>query len=209
MPLFKKFDCGSAQCGMWRIDESEDQLLALLSHSAVYAHEVQRFAAPRRRLEWLAVRALLLALTNRLPQIAYRSDGRPYLADASASVSISHTTGYAAVVLGPPGSVVGIDVEHYGDRVRRVAEKFMRTDEFASPYQGTDIWALLLHWSAKETMYKCLDASDVDFCTHLRVFPFEVRESGTFSAESLYPGEQRLFPIHYYLYPDFVLTLSV
>ena len=34
----------------------------------------------------------------------------------------------------------------------------MREDEQPSVFRGTDTWSLLLHWSAKETMFKCLNA---------------------------------------------------
>ena len=75
----------------------------------------------------------------------------------SASISISHTKGYVAVLLGGPEKEVGIDVECYGERVRKVAHKFVREDESVSWYKGTETWSLLLHWSAKETMFKCMN----------------------------------------------------
>mgnify|MGYP000016543064 CR=1 FL=1 len=67
------------------------------------------------RLEWLAVRVLLYTLSGEEKEIAYHPSGKPYLADASASLSISHTKGYVAVVLGLPGREVGIDIEQYGE----------------------------------------------------------------------------------------------
>ena len=170
---------------------------------------MQRFKAEYRRLEWLAVRVLLYTLLGEEKEIAYYPTGKPYLADASASISISHTKGYVAVVLGMPDKEVGIDIEQYGERVRRVAHKFMREDEEASLFRGTEIWSLLLHWSAKETMFKCMNASDVDFREHMRVLPFPVNESGIFSAEEYRTAEKRRFTIHYYLSSDFVLTLSL
>ena len=68
-------------------------------------------------------------------EIGYRSSGKPYLADGSASISISHTKGYVAVLLGGPEKEVGIDVECYGERVRKVAHKFVREDESLSWYK--------------------------------------------------------------------------
>ncbi len=85
----------------------------------------------------------------------------------------------------------------------------MREDEQPSVFRGTDIWSLLLHWSAKETIFKCLNASEVDFRGHMRILPFAVNESGIFSAEEYRTVEKRRFAIHYYLFPDFVLTLSL
>ena len=126
----------------------------------------------------VAVRVLLYTLSGEEKEIAYHPSGKPYLADDSASLSISHTKGYVAVVLGLPGREVGVDIEQYGERVRKVAHKFMREDEQPSVFRGTDTWSLLLHWSAKETMFKCLNASEVDFRGHMRILPFAVNESG-------------------------------
>ena len=209
MPLFLQHTDSSCQWGVWKTDETLDELLAMLPSKDVYLQGMQRCKAEYRRLEWLAVRVLLYTLLGEEKEIAYYPTGKPYLADASASISISHTKGYVAVVLGMPDKEVGIDIEQYGERVRRVAHKFMREDEEASLFRGTEIWSLLLHWSAKETMFKCMNASDVDFREHMRVLPFPVNESGIFSAEEYRTAEKRRFTIHYYLSSDFVLTLSL
>lgn len=209
MPLFLQHTTPSYQWGIWKTDETLDNLLTMLPHRDAYLEGMQRFTAEHRRLEWLAVRVLLYTLLGEEKEIAYYPSGKPYLADGSASISISHTKGYVAVLLGTRGKEVGIDIEQYGERVRRVAHKFMREDEEASLFRGTEIWSLLLHWSAKETMFKCMNASDVDFREHMRVLPFSVGESGIFSAEEYRTAEKRKFAIHYYLSSDFVLTLSL
>lgn len=209
MPLFLQHTEPSYRWGIWKTDETLDDLLVMLPHKEVYREGMQRFTSEHRRLEWIAVRVLLYTLLGEEKEIAYFPNGKPYLADASASISISHTKGYVAVLLGTPDKEVGIDIEQYGERVRRVAHKFMREDEEASLFRGTEIWSLLLHWSAKETMFKCMNASDVDFREHMRVLPFSVDESGIFSAEEYRTAEKCKFTIHYYLSSDFVLTLSL
>lgn len=92
----------------------------MLPHQEVYREGMRRFTAAHRRLEWLAVRVLLYTLSGEEKEIAYHPSGKPYLADDSASLSISHTKGYVAVVLGLPGREVGVDIEQYGERVRKV-----------------------------------------------------------------------------------------
>lgn len=195
--------------GIWRADESLDELLALLPHPEQYVPGIQRFTAEHRRREWLAVRVLLYVLTGEEKEIAYTPVGKPFLVDGTASISISHTRGYVAVLLGPRNREVGIDIEQYGERVRKVASRFMREDEVPASFRDTDTWSLLLHWSAKETMFKCMNASEVDFRKHLCIFPFQVAEQGVFSAQEYRTTENRHFTIHYYLFPDFVLTLSL
>ena len=74
-----------------------------------------------------------------------------------------------AVILGDINKEVGIDIEQYGERVRKVAHKFVRDDELPGAYEGTDTWGMLLHWSAKEAVYKCLNIDSVDFREHLYI----------------------------------------
>ena len=138
----------------------------------------------------------------------YAPSGKPHLADSSYFISISHTRGYVAVILSPV-SEVGIDIEQYGQRVHKVAHKYMRPDELISEYHGEDTWSLLLHWSAKEVMFKCMDTSEVDFREHLRIMPFQVCEHGEFLAEEYRTEHKKKFMIRYLLHPDFVMTWQV
>lgn len=186
------------------MDESWDELRALLPDPALWQQAMQRFAAPHRRAEWLSVRVLLYHLLKEEKEICYLPSGKPRLADDSYHISISHTRGYVAVILGH--TPVGIDIEQYGTRVRRVAGRFMRSDEQALPYRGDDTWSLLLHWSAKEVMFKCLDAVEVDFCRDLQIEPFRPQVQGQFHAREYRTERQRSFLIRYLLHPEFVLT---
>lgn len=191
---------------IWKVDETLEQLLSILPHSDTYRQSLTHFVSPSRQLEWLAVRVLLYVLLGEEPEIRYRSDGKPYLADGSRSLSISHTRGYVAVIMGHSAKEVGIDIEQYGERVHKVASRFMRPDETAPVYNGTDTWGLLLHWSAKETLFKCLNATEVDFQKHLQIYPFQIEESGVIQAAEYHTLKKQRYQIHYRLFPDFVLT---
>ena len=222
------------QLGIWQLSETLDDFRSLLPAAMVDEAE-RRFRAPHRQLEWLAVRALLFQLLGREAEVAYLPSGKPYLRAcpslsqqspslqsqassfqsqassfqsqaSSLNISISHTRGYVAVILGP--STVGVDIEQYGPRVHKVAHKFMRPDEPVTVYEGNDTWCLLLHWSAKETLFKCIDSEEVDFRDHLRLFPFTIAKSGCFQAREYRTPQKRQFDIHYLLHPEFVLTYT-
>lgn len=209
MPLFLQNTELTNRWGIWKIDETLEELLAALPRQEVYRQEMERFTAPRRRQEWLAVRVLLYVMLGEEKRIAYHPNDKPYLTDGSASISISHTKDYVAVLLGPCGVEVGIDIEQYGDRVQKIAHKFMREDEKPTLYQDTEVWSLLLHWSAKETLFKCINASEVNFREHLHILPFITDQQGIFSAQEYRTEKKCTFSIHYYLYPDFVLTMNL
>lgn len=170
MALYKKLKTPDYEWGVWKIDENTDDLLALLPDGGkLYLQDLNRLTAEGRRREWIAVRVLLYHLTGDEKEIAYRPDGRPYLMDNSMSISISHTKGYAAVILSRAQNV-GIDIEAPGERVLRVVHKFVKDDE--KPPLTNDLTEVELYtfiWSAKETMFKCMRTTDVDFCEHLHV----------------------------------------
>ena len=194
--------------GVWKMDESVDTLLDLLPEREYYEREVQRFVASHRRLEWLSVRALLFRLLGEHKEVCYQRSGKPYLADYSYFISISHTKGYVSVILSDKVPV-GIDIEQYGQRVHRVAHKYMREDESVRLYKEDATWSLLLHWSAKEVMFKCMDTDGVDFRQHLHIEPFLLQEQGDFTAHEYRTEQKRSFRIHYLLHPEFVMTWSI
>ena len=206
MALYLQHQGPACRWGIWKMEEPYEELCALLP-AALVAQAEQRFSAPHRRQEWLSVRALLARLAGKEAEIGYLPSGKPYLLRSSAFVSISHTRGYVAVICGT--EPVGIDIEQYGRRVHKVASRFIRDDEQANAWQGDNTWSLLLHWSAKEVMYKCLDIEAVDFREHLRIFPFTPQPEGTFRACEYKTGQRRSYLIRYLLHPDFVLTWTV
>lgn len=206
MPVFIQHTEPSYKIGVWRVEETQDELLEMLVHKEANSIALQRFTSLHRRIEWLAVRVLLSTLLVEDKEIAYHANGKPYLVDNSASISISHTRGYVSVIVGEVAMEVGVDIEQYGERVNRVAHKFMRDDEIVSSYNGTDTWSLLLHWSAKEVMFKCMNAQEVDFREHLYIAPFAVSSKGCFFAEEFRTEKKQRFLIHYLLHEDFVLT---
>ena len=191
------------------MEEGESELMARLPASV--SQGVERFAASHRRLEWLSVRLLLITMLGRQDVadalIGYTPAGAPYLLDHTHALSISHTKGYVAVMLAPWGSHPGIDLEQWGERVCKVASRFMREDEEVPLYHESPVAALLLHWSAKEAMYKSMPQQEaVDFKQHLRIFPFPIAAEGRFDAQEYRTSLQQRYSMAYRLYPDFVLT---
>ena len=191
------------------MEEGESELMARLPASV--SQGVERFAAPHRRMEWLSVRLLLITMLGRQDVadalIGYTPAGAPYLLDHTHALSISHTKGYVAVMLAPWGSHPGIDLEQWGERVCKVASRFMREDEEVPLYHESPVAALLLHWSAKEAMYKSMPQQEaVDFKQHLRIFPFPIAAEGCFDAQEYRTSLQQHYSMAYRLYADFVLT---
>jgi len=207
MPLYRTYKEGDLTVGVWKVDETIEQLRSMFHQFSIYEDDFSRFSAEKRKQEWLAVRVLLKELCGEEKKIAYLPSGKPYLEDGSMHVSFSHTPGYVAVAL-HPSAEVGVDIEQYGTRVRRVASRFVREDECTSIEAGDEVYALLMHWSAKETLFKLMEEGAVDFIEHLRIMPFEPKDSGTFDAYEYRSGRDHKFLVHYDTHPDYVLTFA-
>jgi phosphopantetheinyl transferase len=210
MPILKHEKTDIYEWAVWQITEDEQQLLSSIDiFYKTYTVQLERLTAPHRRLEWLAVRTLLNRLLPDTPEIIYNADGKPFLSDSSHYISISHTKGYVAIILSKK-YIVGIDIEQYGRKVEKVRSHFMKPTEEASLYKGDYIWSLLLHWSAKETIFKCLNIQkDFDLVEDITIDPFDVHEEGSFIGIENRTESRRVYQISYQLTSEYVMTYTL
>ncbi|MDD6211356.1 MAG: 4'-phosphopantetheinyl transferase superfamily protein [Bacteroidales bacterium] len=200
MPLFSLEN----NLGVWKVEESFNELYSGLENKKLYESGLSKVSSEHRRLEWIAVRRLLKEMLHFEASIAYYENGAPYLPDMPYHISISHTKGYVAVFLHEE-KTVGVDIERYSDRVLRLARKFIDFEkEYISEEKKTI--HLLLHWSAKESLYKILGEKEVVFKTQLSVKPFEPLQFGWFRIEAQTGKCRSVFQVNYKVENDFVLT---
>ncbi len=194
--------------GIWKISESRSELIDLLPESQRVAAQkyISKLKSGRRILEWLSTRVLLFSLIGKEKTIANKRDGRPFIEDGALNISISHTKDYVAVLLHKTNTV-GIDIETVSERVRKIAGKFISEKEVIDKSRQTV--HMLLHWSAKETMFKILEESEIDFKKHLYIVPFTPQEKGIIQARECKTDKRQYFRIHYEVHPDFVLTWAI
>lgn len=208
MLLRKEHIDGGGLIGIRKITGKPEVLFNLLPEKQQIEAEnyISNMRSQRRITEWLTTRVLLFELLGDERIIGNRPDGRPFLIDDSYKISISHTKNYAAILLHKHYSV-GIDVETISGRVSKVAGKFISEDEFIDSTQK--VIHQLLHWSAKETMFKMMEESEIDFKKHLHILPFKPQEKGIFQAYETKSERRKTFQIHYEILPDAVLTWAV
>ncbi|WP_294080633.1 4'-phosphopantetheinyl transferase family protein [Proteiniphilum sp. UBA5384] len=205
MLIRKEHTDGGGILGIWKMDESHETLLQLLPrHTRSDAIEhIKEMRSERRVIEWLSIRVLLFTLLEKEKTILNREDGKPYLEDGSYHISISHTRNYAAIYLHKTRPT-GIDIEVRSERIKKVAGKFIAEEEYIDPTQKTV--HQLLHWSAKESMFKLMEESEIDFRHHLHIHPFTPSIKGIISSTETKTDLNRIFQIHYEVHPDYVLT---
>ena len=142
--------------GIWKIEETVENFLSQRPQlTVVYEQEVAACKSHARQLEKLAVYSLLWEMTESPLTIMHNAVGKPFV--NGWNISISHTKGYAAVILSPTVEVA-IDIEYRSNRVSRIANRFMRDDEKAS-----DVVAQLVNWCAKETLYKYYSIQNLQY----------------------------------------------
>ena len=100
-----------------------------------------------------------------------------------------------------PDYEVAVDIEYTSDRVNRIAHKFIREDE-----QADTIDEKLIHWSAKETMYK-LYSSDRLALDEMRLLRFSLQKQGVVLTENM--RRDTTVEVNYEITPSFVLTYAV
>lgn len=206
MSLFRQYKEKRFRWGIWKVEEEFNQLLAELPLEGRehYLNGLENFTSLARRKEWLAIRVLLYKLLGEMKPIAYKPSGKPYFEDGSGFLSISHTKGYVAVIVSEQCEV-GIDIEQVKDRVLKIAHKFVNEEEEKQIQPEEKVTSLLLIWSAKEVMFKCMEEEGVDFREHLSVnFPSSC--AFRLSCAESRTAAHRSFSIDYMLHPDFVMT---
>lgn len=198
MPLIEKFDLPGATIGIWRIEEDISWFEPKF--------DAVEIANENKRLQWYATRHLANELCGRITEVKNNEAGKPFLADRSYHISISHTPVYAAVMLSEKYAV-GIDLETLNPKVEHIAHKFLREDEVANIRPDEKIKKLILYWSAKESLYKLYGSGNLEFKTQLLIEPFEMKQEGELTATIKPFGEQPVpLTVFYRFFEQHVLS---
>lgn len=158
MPLFLNEEIfPDVRLGIWAISESSDDFWALSPYVESSRSEFNAlYKSEQRKCEVLAVCLLIKEIIGDNVQLLHQDNGKPYLS-SGMNISISHTRGFAVIIVSH-SKQVSVDIEYFSNRIERIRSKFMRDDENASSQVK-----LLMHWCAKETMYKLFPEDNLTF----------------------------------------------
>ena len=113
---------------------------------------------------WLASRYAVQQVTQQSPlDVVKDQSGRPFLGVERKPLSLSHCEGFVAAIHADVW--VGIDVERISSRVQKIKNYFMRDEEL--DMIGEENEALILAWSAKESIYKWLGEKHLGYKSQL------------------------------------------
>ena len=155
------------------ITEDEPSLQVGLSLTSSEQEELAGIRHPSQRVEWLACRVAIRQLTE-AQGMTYRGlqkdeFGKPHLVGSPWHISLSHTGGWAAVVL-HRSRPVGVDIEPVREQFRRVVPRVLSASELT--HAADDPNRLAVYWCAKEALYKLYGKRQLTFREHLYVEPF-------------------------------------
>jgi 4'-phosphopantetheinyl transferase len=222
MPLIQTFaPSPNSRIGIWHITEGEDELRDAYQHLYVpdqYMGELLKVNVMRnagRRLEYLASRLLMAEVLREMGQkyqgMVRNVAGQPQLISLPFCISISHSKGYAAVLVGPKAAQCGIDLELPREQLRLAGDYVFNEEEWA--WADKDLWKLASLWACKEAVYKYMGRAGLSARNHLALQPWQegplngvpaVWNVDVACADS--GGENLKLAVHVQRHPQFMLA---
>ena len=205
MPLsYSEIISNDIQICIWQITEDEVFLSSGLSMSQEALERLSSRKSEVHRKGYLAIRQLLKGY-GIIPEIhQYDQDGAPFLTDGRY-LSITHTKNMAAIAI----SVfpVGIDLEHYQEKIKKIATRFLHKEESKDHSKTDNIEFLTQIWTAKEAIYKAFRTPGIHFNTQLLVEPFQSKAASGVG-HVLHQDKDWTYSLNFRYFKDYCLTLA-
>ena len=178
-----------SRVGVWKIEESEQELRELCSIPSDELEEISYIKSESLRKQKLAVRALLDQMFEDKVYLNHHDNGKPYIENDATNISITHTDKFVAIILNDTEDV-GIDCE--------------------SPDRDFSAEQLAIYWCAKEAVYKLISQYGVDFAEQIEVQDFHPRGEGELTATFIHKdGYEEEFDLEYITFERHVLVWVV
>ena len=210
MALYLKKELeNEATIAVWKITETEQELIELSSTPSDEMEEISYISSEALRKQRLAVRALLNELFEDKVYLSHHENGKPYLENMATNISITHTNEYVAVILHEEEEV-GIDIECQDRDFSAVEKKALSEDEIDDLDEDRKNEQLAIYWCAKEAIFKRVSAFRVDFAEQIEVEKFRPRGEGELEATFVSKdGYEEEFDLEYITFDRHVLVWVV
>ena len=210
MALYLKKELeNEATIAVWKITETEQELIELSSTPSDEMEEISYISSEALRKQRLAVRALLNELFEDKVYLSHHENGKPYLENMATNISITHTNEYVAVILHEEEEV-GIDIECQDRDFSAVEKKALSEDEIDDLDEDRKNEQLAIYWCAKEAIFKRVSTFRVDFAEQIEVEKFRPRGEGELEATFIHKdGYEEDFELEYMTFDRHVLVWVV
>ena len=209
MALYLEKELGdTAKLAVWKITETEEQLMELSSTPSDEMEEISFIKSESLRKQRLAVRALLNELFGEKVYLAHHDNGKPYIENDSINISISHTDKYVAVIL-DQNDEVGIDIESLDRDFSAVEKRALSEDEIddLDDDKMEKNFQLAIYWCAKEAIFKKISKYNVDFAEQIEIEKFRNNEEGELEATFIHKdGYEEEYKLEYMTFDRHLLV---
>ncbi|MBO8445387.1 MAG: 4'-phosphopantetheinyl transferase superfamily protein [Bacteroidetes bacterium] len=207
---FRKTLDNKAEVSVWKITETEEELIQLSSVPSDEMEEISLIRNENMRKQRLAVRALLNEVFEDKVYLSHHDNGKPFLENCITNISITHTDRYVAIITHQEEDL-GIDMESVDRDFSTVKEKALSEDEREDLDEDDRLnEQLALYWCAKEAIFKRMSQSKVDFAEQIRVKRFNPKDEGELDATFIHKdGYEEDFELSYITFDRHVLVWVV
>ena len=169
MPIIEDFaPFPNTRILIWQITETVDILLSKiqLDNSSKQILDLKKKEIHKK--QFLAIRNILELMSSEKYLVSYSELGKPYL-NSKKNISVTHSGSYAALIVSD--KQVGIDLEEFGEKIKKIEKKFLDLElDYPIDLSTSN---LLVYWNIKESIFKSLENKPMDFRKNIIVLPLE------------------------------------
>ena len=179
MPLFETIQFNeTTKILVWHITESFEELVSNVVLKEKTQLRLNGMKSVMHQRAFLSVRMLIQEMGFTDQDLHYDEFGKPYF-NCENHISITHSHDFAAIIISD--KTVGIDMELQRDKILRIADKFVETENSYLNTQHTPdyIRELTVIWGAKEAIFKIRNEKGISFKDHISVDAFSLDKNQT------------------------------
>ncbi|WP_264532185.1 4'-phosphopantetheinyl transferase family protein [Flavobacterium sp. N502540] len=179
MPLFETIQFNeTTKILVWHITESFEELVSNIVLKEKTQLRLNGMKSQMHQRAFLSVRMLIQEMGFTDQDLHYDEFGKPYF-NCENHISITHSYDFAAIIISD--KTVGIDMELQREKILRIADKFVETENTYLNTQNTPdyIRELTVIWGAKEAIFKIRNEKGISFKDHISVNAFSLDKSQT------------------------------
>ena len=157
---------------IWEINESIQDLESKVILSEYSIKLLNQKKSEIQKKQFLAIRNIFKLLSIEDNEVKYDKVGKPIFSQ-NKILSISHSGNYAAVIISDQS--VGIDIEKINGKAHKIKHKFLHI-ELNYP-QELNNQTSLVYWNIKESIYKAMGITGIDFKKNILALPLAINSS--------------------------------
>jgi len=190
----------NSKLALWVLSENFDALYKTFTDVAPKEDivKVNKFKFEKRKQEWIATRLLVYEISGKYKTIKYDEYGKPHI--EGVNISISHTKGIVAVIIGD--DELGIDIEKVSERIIRIAPKFLYSSEISEIDINNQLLQFHAYWCAKETIYKIYGKKVVDFKNNIKIESFKIKDKGQIKGSINLKNFNKEYQLNYFKHKE-------